>query len=350
MTSIDDAQTPILPVVAQPPGWQYYSNTWSGRIITINALVFIWMIYLHPSSFFSPSLDVVRSFGSKSIADIALGEYWRYVTPIFVHFGIIHLVFNMLGIYYIGYQIEHLLGPKWFLSLYLLAGITGNLASCIFSLAPSAGASGAIFGLLGAGFRLERLINEKFEELGIQNRPRKKIYSGMVLTNIALGLIIPVIDNAAHIGGLVAGWLLMEAFLRTEPNRVRRPSKLVVISIYFSIFVFAAIAVFRSANQNIVIKRLIKSSGDAKSAAEMYMNLTDAINIQPLNVEARLLRGRLLIQNGEVAYGINDIKLAISTGKTRRDNIEKIAIDLRETGHRAEADLILELASKIESN
>ena len=190
MEQEDSPELPVLPVVRQPTGVPYYLGTWSGRILVINALIFLWMVLRDPSSLLAPSLEYIRAFGSKSLADIALGEYWRFITPIFVHIGIIHFFFNTMALYYIGYQIEYILGARWFLLIYFISGIVGNLSSCIFSLTPSAGASGALFGLLGAGFRLEGLLSDAFDQQGGKKRPRKRMYSGLVVTNIILGLII----------------------------------------------------------------------------------------------------------------------------------------------------------------
>jgi len=287
---------PLLPVVRQPSGINYYLGTWSGRILVVNALIFLWMVLREPSSLIVPSVDYIRAFGSKSLSDIALGEYWRFITPMFVHIGIIHFFFNTMALFYIGYQIEYILGARWFLIVYFTAGVIGNLASCMFSLAPSAGASGALFGLLGAGFRLEGLLSDAFDQQGGKKKPRRRIYSGLVITNIILGLIIPVIDNAAHIGGLVAGWLLTEAMLRTRPNRLRTRNVAIANLIYALIAVFSVAAITSSSNKNWIFHRYLSAALKADSAPEAYRDFSEALRIDPLDPKARIYRGKLLLQ------------------------------------------------------
>ena len=342
-------ELPLLPVVRQPTGVQYYLGTWSGRILVFNFLIFAWMVLREPSSLWIPSVEYVREFGSKSLADIALGQYWRFLTPVFVHIGAIHFFFNAMAMYYIGYQIEYILGARWFLLLYFLSGVMGNLASCLFSLAPSAGASGALFGLLGAGFRLEGLLSDAFDSQGFKNRPRRRIYSGLVVTNIILGLIIPVIDNAAHIGGLITGWLLTESMLRIRPNRLRQPNTKISIAIYLLMALFVVVAVGATTNKNWIIHRYVAAGMQSTSAPEAYSNFSEAIRIKPLDEKSRLYRGKLLLQVGDTDKGIEDIRLALMTGKTTDDDFNRVVMDLEMTGHSLEAQLIKKLKEEIQN-
>ena len=339
----DSPELPVIPVVKQPAGIRYYLGTWSGRILVINFIVFAWMVFQQPSSLWIPSVEYVREFGSKSLSDIALGEYWRFISPVFVHIGIIHFFFNAMAMYYIGYQIEYILGAKWFLIVYLTAGIVGNLASCVFSLAPSAGASGALFGLLGAGFRLEGLLSDAFDRQGIAKKPRRKIYSGLVVTNIILGLIIPVIDNSAHLGGLISGWLLTEAMLRTKPNRLRQQNKILAYAIYFAVFTFAVGSIASSSNKKWVVRRYTEAGMKADSAPEAYADFTEALRVSPMDPKARMYRGQLLLQAGETDRGVEDLKLAISTGQITDADFDRVVENLEMTGHRLEAELARKL-------
>lgn len=349
MEDQDAPELPVLPVVRQPTGTRYYLGTWSGRILVFNSIIFLWMVFRDPSALLSPSVEYVRAFGSKSLVDIALGEYWRFITPIFVHIGIIHFFFNSMALYYIGYQIEYILGPRWFLLLYFTSGIVGNLASCIFSLSPSAGASGAIFGLLGAGFRLEGLVSDAFDQREGKTRPRRRIYSGLVITNIILGLIIPIIDNAAHIGGLVAGWLLTESMLRTRPNRLRQRNPLIARFIYLGLTVFAFFAIFMSANKQWVFYRYYSSAMKAETAAEAYRDFSAALKIDSMNPKARIYRGKLLLQAGETEAGVDDVRRALSSGKLSKEDFNRVLEELEMTGHSLEAELVRKIDDEVRS-
>jgi rhomboid protease GluP len=313
----------------------------------INTIVFAYMVLRDPSSLFIPNLDFVRAFGSKSVADIAAGEYWRFITPMFVHIGILHFFFNAMGLYYIGYQLEHILGPRWFVGLYLAAGIFGNLTSCVFSLSLSAGASGALFGLLGAGYRLEGLVSDSFDQAGVKVRPRRGIYSGMVITNIALGLVIPVIDNAAHIGGLVAGWLIVEAMLRTRPNRLRKRNPAIAALIYCALISFSLFAVARTVDPVVVVNRYLHAAAKADEAKEAYYDYSEILRVKPLQPTARLLRGKLLLQNKELEAGLSDIEKAINAGATKNE-VDAVIEELKMTGHILEAEMVKRTYAKSE--
>jgi membrane associated rhomboid family serine protease len=332
-------QAPILPVVKQPRGVRYYLGTWSGRILVLNTIVFAYMLLREPSSLFVPSLDFVRAFGSKSVADIAAGEYWRFLTPMFVHIGLLHFFFNAMGLYYIGYQLEHILGSRWFIGLYLAAGFIGNLTSCVFSLSLSAGASGALFGLLGAGYRLEGLVSDAFDQAGVNVRPRRGIYSGMVITNIVLGLVIPVIDNAAHIGGLISGWLIVEAMLRTRPNRLRKRNPAIAVMIYSLLVSFTIFAVARTIDPVVVVDRYLGAAAKADDAKEAYYDYSEILRVKPLQPTARLLRGKLLLQNAEVDAGMSDVQKAINAGASKAE-VDAVIDELKMTGHVLEAELV----------
>lgn len=144
---------PILPPVTPPKGLMFFAGTWSGRLIVVNTIMFI-LVSIDSGSLMQPGADTLLKWGAKDNILLAQGEFWRLITPIFLHIGLIHYLFNNWAIYVLGYQIEFLLKPKWFLALYIIAGLFGNIASALFSLGISAGASSSLFGLLGAGFFL----------------------------------------------------------------------------------------------------------------------------------------------------------------------------------------------------
>jgi rhomboid protease GluP len=148
------------------------------------------------------SIDVVTlvRFGAKYGFLIAEGEWWRFVTPVFLHANLIHLGFNSWVLFDLGPAVEGLYGPYKFVVLYILTGAASFVFSFLWSPAvPSVGASGAIFGLIGVmiayGYRNRRGAGEAVRNMFV----RWAVYMLM------FGLIIPGIDNAAHIGGLVAG-------------------------------------------------------------------------------------------------------------------------------------------------
>jgi rhomboid protease GluP len=165
--------------------------------IAIQVIVFLLM-EINGSSTNSKTLI---EFGAKFSPFIMAGEWWRFLTPMFVHIGFLHLLMNTVSLYFIGTEVERIFGNFRFLLVYLFAGFTGTLASFIMTPNLSAGASGAIFGCFGAllyfGFTYPKLF---FRSMG-------KNVIVLIVINLVYGFAVPGIDNAGHIGGLIGGFL-----------------------------------------------------------------------------------------------------------------------------------------------
>jgi rhomboid protease GluP len=159
--------------------------------------------------------DIVLYYGAKINENLAAGEAWRLVTPIFLHANLLHIGVNMYSLWAIGPAVERFFGRARFLTVYLLSGICGVLLSLIMSPSASVGASGAIFGLLGALATFLYLHRPIFGQLGAMQL-RQLVF--VALINLAIGLT-PGIDNWGHVGGLVAGlalaWFLGPHFSTT---------------------------------------------------------------------------------------------------------------------------------------
>lgn len=159
--------------------------------------------------------------GAKLNSGIINGQYWRLFTPIFLHAGPtpIHVLVNCYSLFVLGQGIERIFGHVKFTFVYLAAGIIGNIASFAFSPHPAVGASGAIFGLLGA-----------ILYYGVENpKVYKKYFGYNVITTIVLNVIIGfslagIIDNFAHLGGL-AGGFLTAGIVRVNAHPDKFPSR-----------------------------------------------------------------------------------------------------------------------------
>ncbi len=165
----------------------------------------------------STSALVLLRFGAANGVLIQAGEWWRLVGSTFLHIGLTHLAVNMLALWVLGRQIERFYGTGPFLGLYALAGLSGSLASQVFM--PdviAAGASGAIFGLFGAAGVLSLKSNLP---RAVALSMRKSALINLAL-NVGVGLSVPNIGHAAHLGGLVAGALfgaLVPTIFRPRP-------------------------------------------------------------------------------------------------------------------------------------
>ena len=144
-------------------------------------------------------LDLGAMFGPL----IADGQYWRLFTAIFLHVGLLHLAFNGFGLAIFGSIVEGAYGHARFALIYLVAGLSGSVASyMVNSTAVAAGASGAIFGVLGALAAYFAAQRNVFGETA-----RRSMIGVLILAvlNLAFGFVIPGIDNMAHLGGFAAG-------------------------------------------------------------------------------------------------------------------------------------------------
>jgi len=154
---------------------------------------------------------------SGQVVGVAEGEWWRLVTATFLHYGPLHLGMNMLVLWFIGPAIEDYFGHGRYALLYLVSGLAGSAGALIWSpSAPTVGASGAIWGVMGAALILE---SRRIWVFGGQAM-------GLVVFNLAITFLIPGISIGGHIGGLVGGGLAALAF-----SSLRRAPMLATLSV-----------------------------------------------------------------------------------------------------------------------
>lgn len=147
------------------------------------------------------SYTLVR-LGAKYGPLIAAGEWWRFLTPIFLHGGLIHLAFNSIVLFDLGPAVEQIYGPYKFIVLYILTGAAGFMVSNWWHpYSVSIGASGAVFGLIGAMIAYGQRHRSSFGD------SVKSMYVRWAIYGLIYGFIVPGVDNSAHLGGLAAGAL-----------------------------------------------------------------------------------------------------------------------------------------------
>ena len=169
-------------------------------LIAIMVVIFLAMELSGGAS----NVQVLLAFGAKWNPLIDQGQFWRLITPTFLHLSVEHILLNMVTLYFLGIQIAGLFGHSRFLIIFLVSGIGGNLASFAFNpSAISAGASTAIFGLFGAFL----MLGESFWEYGYI-RQMTQTFLIFIVMNLVFGFFTPGTDIAGHIGGLAAGFLM----------------------------------------------------------------------------------------------------------------------------------------------
>lgn len=145
--------------------------------------------------------DLVLYFGMKLNEAIFAGEFWRFITPIFIHAGILHIFVNMYSLYALGPTVEGFFSTPRMLVIYFFSGVSSVVFSLAFSPNPSVGASGSIFGLLGS---LGTFLFLHKDALGHAGRTYLRQIAIVAILNLGLGLA-PNIDNWGHLGGLLTG-------------------------------------------------------------------------------------------------------------------------------------------------
>lgn len=188
-------------------------------LVAANVLVFAAMLANGAGLWHSPN-HVQLAWGAGFGPATKDGQWWRLGTAMFLHFGLVHLGMNMWALWDGGRLVERLYGSLRFFGIFLASGLTGNLLSLIVAAdrAVSGGASGAIFGIYGA-----LLVWLWRERRTVHQTEFRWLFGGATLftaATIGLGLLIPGIDNAAHIGGLVTGALLGAAAAQPLPGRI----------------------------------------------------------------------------------------------------------------------------------
>lgn len=181
-------------------------------IVVINIIVFLVLSILGDTE---DPLFMVQHGASFTPYILEDGEYYRLFTCMFLHFGVYHLFFNMLLLVYVGDTLELLLGKCKYLVIYLVGGMAGNVLSLLMDMhtedyAVSAGASGAIFAVVGALIWIVLRNKGELEGYSIQ-----RLLLMAVLT-VANGFTTVGVDNFAHIGGLAAGFLLAVLLYRKK--------------------------------------------------------------------------------------------------------------------------------------
>lgn len=194
----------------------------TNALILANVAVFVGMLFAGAEWGIGRN-DIQLAWGANFGPATTDGQWWRLGSAMFLHFGILHLAVNMAALWDGGRLVERIFGRVRFLAIYLLAGLAGNLLSLVThgTAVVSGGASGAVFGVYGA--LLAAIWQER--EILRGSEFRWLLWGGFAFTgaNLAFGLLMPGIDNGAHVGGLIAGAIAGAGLL---PRQRRRTSVL----------------------------------------------------------------------------------------------------------------------------
>lgn len=242
-------------------------------ILFANILVFVLMLFagVHVMT---PDSQSLLDWGANFRPLTMEGEWWRLLTSVFVHIGVLHLLLNMYALVYVGIMLEPILGKARFLSAYLITGIASSVASLMWhDFTISAGASGAVFGMYGVFLAL---LTTNFLPSSVKNTMMASI-AVFVGYNLLYGLQPNSgIDNAAHVGGLISGMLIGYSFLPGLKNPSNSSLKYGVIGVLsLALIVFTYNALKSTPNDIATYESGMKEFADYEQKALEVFNLTD---------------------------------------------------------------------------
>lgn len=199
-------------------------------LLAINAVLFVLMYIFNMRDYF------IYNYSTYGYDIIVHHEYYRLITGAFLHANLFHFLFNMYALYLIGSQIESFMGRFKYLIIYFFSLLSGSLLSIIFNMAPSVGASGAIFGLLGS------LLYFGYHYRVYLGGVIKSQIIPLIFVNLIIGFLSQgQIDNYAHIGGLIGGILItIGVGVKYKSSNFEKINGLIVSILYILLLVFMA--------------------------------------------------------------------------------------------------------------
>ena len=157
-------------------------------------------VFMYISQVFFPA---ITQRGIKLSGPILQGEQlWRLATPMFLHGGLPHLLTNTYSLQAVGNDVERYFGPGRYIFTYLMSGVVANYVSALKTPNPSLGASGAVFGIVGAYYVF---LNRNAHVFGRQGEAMSGAISRTIMMNVILGSMSPMVDNWSHLGGAIGG-------------------------------------------------------------------------------------------------------------------------------------------------
>jgi membrane associated rhomboid family serine protease len=283
-------------------------------LVAMNVAAFLAMVAsgISPTD---PGVDQLLAVGAnRGTLVVFQHEYWRALTSMFIHIGVLHLAVNMYSLWRIGAFVERMLGGPLYVLVYVLAGLGGAFASVLWNpVNVSAGASGAIFGLFGfvMGFAIQA------RDL-LPPDAAKSLWDGILATlaiNLFLAFSVPYLDNAAHLGGagvgLLAGFVATASALEREGRGAAFSSQLIVIAAVIGLGVLAGVR-----TQNNPKARAADVMLEAQAAFQAReFDKVEALTSKALEASkdpmALLLRSFARNERGDRDGGLMDVNAAI---------------------------------------
>ncbi|UOR12311.1 rhomboid family intramembrane serine protease [Halobacillus amylolyticus] len=293
-------------------------------LLALNVLVYLFIEYKGSST----SITTLIEYGAKYNPAIVDGEWWRILSSMFLHIGTLHLLMNMLALYYLGTAVERIYGTLRFTSIYFLAGIFGGLASFMLNPQVAAGASGAIFGLFGAllyfGVHYKRLF---FRTMGYN-----LIF--VIGINLAFGILVPQVDNGAHMGGLLGGFIA-SAICNLPKKKQWGFQSLAAVAYTLAIVVMIFLGIQQTDEESYALIQVQQSQElNEQQNFQKAIDLTNEALDKPGDFEAELLfnRSYAYTQTGQLNQAQKDLEQVIELDPEFAEAHYNLALIYRQMG------------------
>lgn len=201
-------------------------------LMAINIIIYALGVLFYPNALFGTNEPSILYFGNLKAA-ILDGQYYRLFTSMFMHANIYHIAFNMYALFILGKQAESFFGRGKFITIYLLSGLSSSLLSVLLNNGYSVGASGAIFGILGAllyfGYNYRVYLGNSLVNQIIP----------VIIINLIFGFTVSSVDNFGHIGGLIGGFCTaMAVGLTTKSGKTDKLNGIIITALLFAFLIF----------------------------------------------------------------------------------------------------------------
>jgi membrane associated rhomboid family serine protease/Flp pilus assembly protein TadD len=263
------------------------SATWV--LLGLNVAVFVLMLLQGVDAANPSPIDLLRFGANRGVSVVGDNQWWRTFMSMFIHVGFVHLAVNMFSLTQIGFSVERLFGQFFYVTLYVFSGLLGSLASNIYNpLTVSAGASGALFGLLGALLAFTFLAGSRFDQRAIRGMRRGLLIS--IGLNVAYGLMNPRLDNACHFGGFVGGFGAGAMLTVLLPLHTVKAKALTVLGFVAIVVLVATATIWRVNREPLVeFQHRMETAEKARlngDHAAVVAELTEALRNAPDSVKS----------------------------------------------------------------
>ena len=299
----EDAPQPVMNV----PWARHESNiSVTNVLLGANVMVFVAMVLAS-----GPSLDftgqVMVHFGANFGPFTLSGQWWRLLTYMFLHGGLMHIAFNMWCLWDLGALCESLYGRWTYAAIYFITGIAAGLASVAWNPGVlSVGASGAIFGLAGALISSFYLGEFSVPRVAIQGTLRSLLF--FVGFNVLFGTMVPGIDNACHGGGLLSGLIVGALIARLAPQPDRPLRRVGVFLLMVLIVGGSAVGIYRWRGAGIRFGSMMETQ---KNLDRAIGELQKKVQKNPQDASAHYALAHAYFAKGELADGTSQLKQVI---------------------------------------